>query len=121
MSHEGNDFLKEKSKDESNMNQLVFYDVHKEMLLKYFKEYKKLGGSHSLDKYEKNIESFMKITLDSFVFGDLTKHSSEIKEGESKYWSSCHESFNYWKAQENISQSEGCKYFKSVDNITTYT
>ena len=93
----------------------------KEMLPEYFKEYKKLKGSHSLDIYEKKIESFMKITLNSFVFGDLKKQSSEMKEGESKYWNSCHESFNYWKAQENISQSEGCKYFKSVDNITAYT
>ena len=91
--------------------------MDKEMLPEYFKEYKKLKGSHSLDTYEKNIESLLRITLNSFVFGDLKKHSSEIKEGESKYWNSCHESFNYWKAQENISQSEGCKYFKSVDNI----
>ena len=93
----------------------------KAIIPKYFKEYKKLKGNHSLDIYEKNIDSFMRITLDSFVFGDLKKQSSDIKKGESKYWNSCHESFNYWRTKENISKLEGCKYFRSVDNITAYT
>jgi hypothetical protein len=82
--------------------------------LKFFEEYKRLGGKDELEKYTNNLRTFFKITFESYVNGDLSKPI----EGES--WESADEP---WMCFVGFMQSleEAKRYFESVDNIHPYT
>jgi len=82
--------------------------------LKFFEEYKKLGGKDKFEKYADNLCTFFKITFGPYVDGDLSK----AVKGEC--WESVDEA---WMCFVGFMQSveEAKRYFQSVDNIHAYT
>lgn len=82
--------------------------------LKFFEEYKRLGGKDELEKYTDNLRIFFKITFGTYVNGDLSKPI------EGKHWLNGNEA---WMCFVGFMDSieEAKRYFDSVDNIHPYS
>ena len=93
----------------------TFPSDRKSMVDKYYNEYKKLHGDHSIELFEENLKIFIKITLNPYT-GDTLKNKN-LKE---EYWDSREESYKCWVGFIG-SFSEAGKYFEAVDNITAYS
>ena len=83
--------------------------------MKFFEEYKKLGGKHSLDIYLKNLDMFFKMTFSEFVNGEL-RTTPEGLIWDRDLGMSC-----FWASLGWEDKDEANKYFDSVDNIHSYT
>lgn len=77
-----------------------------EKILEFYKEYKKLKGTHSFNEYFYYYKIFLSITLESYVCNNSPLSREE--------------SFKKW---ENFigSKNEAKIYFKSIDNINSYS
>jgi hypothetical protein len=76
-----------------------------EMVPHYYKEYQRLGGKHDYKKFNKSLQKFFDLTLDSYVNG----------EGDPR-------DVAYAKWVKYIrSYKQAGLYFEAVDNLTAYT
>tara|TARA_R100001082_G_scaffold106593_1_gene79610 strand:+ start:2013 stop:2297 length:285 start_codon:yes stop_codon:yes gene_type:complete len=83
-----------------------------------FKVYSlKYKGKDSLSTYLKNIDLFFEITLDSYIFGDLTR-SKKYGGGQ---WDSRQEALSYWGDLCKLNAHQISIYFRSVDDVTHYS
>jgi len=82
--------------------------------LKFFEEYKRLGGKDELEKYTDNLRIFFKITFRIYVNGE----SDKPIEGE--YWVNRSEAWMCFVGYIG-SIEEANRYFDSVDNIHAYS
>jgi hypothetical protein len=73
----------------------------------YWKEYKRLGGSHKKQDFFKHLDKFIEFTIDAYVHGEGEKSREE--------------SFDDWAHYLNDDYEEAGIYFHAVDNITAYS
>ena len=100
------------------INKFNFKELHSTLdsdtLFLYYKEYQSIGGTDNLEKYTKILSSFLEITLDPVVFGNLEKPDGTL-------WNSSQDSIIYWEQKHKLTQGQGNLYFCSVDQVNSYT
>ena len=86
--------------------------------LSMYKIYKKkYKGNDHLQTYLNNINLFFEITLESYIFGDLTRPE---KFGGG-FWDSRDHSLQFWAEKCSLSPRHLTLYFKSVDDFAHYS
>lgn len=96
-------------------NKKPFEEYDPEMFSKFIQEYKRLKGRHNYSTYSENLDMFFKITFNSWVHGDMKKvEDSEI------FWNDKQEVWNCLVGYLG-SIAEANRYFKSVDNVRSYS
>lgn len=93
----------------------VPFDMSDEELNKSYNEYKRLGGGDEKDTYKENIETFYKITFNSYIMRTSFKTDNE-KDGN---WKDKNECWNCWCGYIGCKLEAGL-YFESIDNIHSY-
>lgn len=87
----------------------------KELLDKFFQEYKILTGRHPSYKYTENLNVFFKLTFIAYGHGSMEKY-----EKSKTFWDSRQEAFDCFVGYMG-SLTEAHKYFNSVNNVKPYT
>lgn len=88
-----------------------------DMMEKFYSEYTNFGGKHSLMKFKGNLTTFLRITFEAMVTGDMKKHKN-LPSGS--FWNTRQETYECWVGYlKNFTEAN--RYWEAINKVAPYT